>query len=60
MPIAWNEFDDLFDQSDSDSDDDDGSKTVLEPESNKLLLHRTDVSPEAIEKENQNDDGMTV
>ena len=40
VPIAWNEFDDLFDQSDSDSDDDDGSKTVLEPQTQQIAVTR--------------------
>ena len=43
VPIAWNEFEDLFEHSDSDSDNDDDSRTVLNNENSNTQLNRKEV-----------------
>ena len=40
VPIAWNEFEDLFEHSDSDSNNDDDSRTVLNNKNSNILLNR--------------------
>ena len=39
VPIAWNEFDDLFEHIDSDSEDDNDSGTLLNDENSNTLIN---------------------
>ena len=60
VPIAWNEFDDLFEQIDSDSDNDDDSRTVLNTKNSNTQFNRNKVLQGNTEQEPKILNNMSV